>query len=154
MWITTNLTARRKILTTPTQMYNKCAETRLGGGDSSALVFSAGCHCWNTPLAGLLAVQLFEKAHEVSDPTIMIAIMHWWLFAKTHLMVKLRVLWELSLPLDCRYSLWFNCYWQHGRHVMCCNLTTCKWPRPRPRLAVSTSWWMQPVSAQVSVGCE
>jgi len=57
-------------------MYNKCAETRLGGGDRSALVISVGCHCLNTPLAGLLAVQLFEKAHKVSDPTIMIAVIH------------------------------------------------------------------------------
>ena len=66
-----------------TQNQNNCEETHLGGGDMNAFV---------SPLAAiarallrlLVAVPFYGKAHEDSDHTAVIAVVHWRLHAKTH----------------------------------------------------------------------
>ena len=59
------------------------AETHLGGGDMSAFV---------SPLAAIaralsplpVAVPFLGKAHEDSDHTAVIAVVHWCLYTETH----------------------------------------------------------------------
>ena len=67
------------------------AETHLGGGDMSAFV---------SPLAAIaralhrlpVAVPFLGKAHEDSDHTAVIAVVHWRLHAKLTVLAKLWVL--------------------------------------------------------------
>ena len=64
-----------------TQAYTFGAETHLGGGDTSAFVVSLAAIAQT--LSTSLAVQPLGKAHEGSDHTVMIAVIHCRLHAKT-----------------------------------------------------------------------
>ena len=68
-------------------MHNNCAETHLGGGDTSAYV-SPWPPLLERSLRLPVAVPFLAKAHEDSDHMAVIAVVHRRLHAKTHLAGK------------------------------------------------------------------
>ena len=64
-------------------MHNNCAETHLGGGDTSAYV-SPWPPLLERSLRLPVAVPFLAKAHEDSDHMAVIAVVHRRLHAKTH----------------------------------------------------------------------
>ena len=58
-----------------TQSYNNCAETHLGGGDTSAFVVPSAAIARSLS-STLVAGTVIRRAHKDSDHTAVIAVVH------------------------------------------------------------------------------
>ena len=103
-----------------TQNQNNCAETHLGGGDMSAFV-SPWPPLLERSLRLPVAVPFLGKAHEDSDHTPVIAVVHQRLHAETHRAGEVAsavIMSSLPFGRHCSRST------ERGCHVVCALIGT------------------------------
>ena len=108
-------------------MHNNCAETHLGGGDTSAFVVPSAAIARSFS-STLVASTVLRRSHKDSDHTAVITVVHWRLHAKTDragkvvsaVITSCLPFWPPLIAIDCAWLPRGMCVnWNQLRYSSC-----------------------------------